>query len=146
MDEKRKETIIKEIKYWKQSKLLPNYYCDFLLTLYTEGEQVTEEKKRNQPLLLNGYSLLTFIMVQSLFVLAVLVIYFTDFSLIMQIAIVVLFTIAMFLIATRTVKSILSSIYYMNVALTLFLLTIQIVLVVSNGHSISIMFFLSCIV
>jgi hypothetical protein len=147
MDEKRKETIIKEIKYWKKSKLLPNHYCDFLLTLYTEGEQVQEEKERNQSLLLKGSSLILFIMVQALFVLATLVIYFTDFSLIMQIAIVFPFTLAMLLIATKTAKSVLSSIYYMNVALILFLLISQIISVISNGNSTIIMVFtaLNCV-
>ncbi|ARK29345.1 hypothetical protein [Halalkalibacter krulwichiae] len=39
MDKHRKEIIIREIQYWKKSKLLPDHYCDFLLTLYSEGEQ-----------------------------------------------------------------------------------------------------------
>ncbi|WP_117161845.1 hypothetical protein [Paraliobacillus sp. X-1268] len=45
MTEDRKSIIIKEIKYWKASHLLPSHYCDFLLALYTEGEStvVTEE-------------------------------------------------------------------------------------------------------
>ena len=37
MDENRKQIIIKEIGYWKNNKLLPEQYCDFLLALYTEG-------------------------------------------------------------------------------------------------------------
>lgn len=38
MNEQRKKIVIAEIKYWKQSKLLPDHYCDFLLTLYSGGE------------------------------------------------------------------------------------------------------------
>lgn len=34
----RKKIIINEILFWKQNKLLPEHYCDFLMTLYTEGE------------------------------------------------------------------------------------------------------------
>ncbi|MFC0473487.1 hypothetical protein ACFFHM_23995 [Halalkalibacter kiskunsagensis] len=148
MDEKRKNIIIKKIKNWKQSKLLPDHYCDFLLTLYTEGEQFTKEKERNQFNLLIGQSFISFIMVQSLFVLAVLVIYFTDFSLIMQIAIVIPFSLALLLIATKTINSIFSSIYYMNTALLLFLLTNKMVSVVTNGNVTLIMAFtmLHCIV
>ena len=40
MSVQRKKIITTEIKYWKQHNLLPEHYCDFLLTLYTEGEEV----------------------------------------------------------------------------------------------------------
>ena len=47
MNETRKKVIIQEIKYWKQSKLLPEKYCDFLLTLYSGGEEnITPVKKK----------------------------------------------------------------------------------------------------
>ena len=39
VDEQRKITIINEIRYWKDNHLLPEHYCDFLMALYTEGEQ-----------------------------------------------------------------------------------------------------------
>jgi predicted nucleic acid-binding Zn ribbon protein len=38
MNPQRKRIIISEIKYWKQNKLLPEHYCDFLITLYAQGE------------------------------------------------------------------------------------------------------------
>ncbi len=37
MNQQRKRIIISEIKYWKQNKLLPEHYCDFLITLYAQG-------------------------------------------------------------------------------------------------------------
>ena len=37
MNPQRKRMIISEIKYWKQNKLLPAHYCDFLITLYAKG-------------------------------------------------------------------------------------------------------------
>lgn len=39
MTNQRKRIILNEITFWKQNKLLPEHYCDFLMTLYTEGEQ-----------------------------------------------------------------------------------------------------------
>lgn len=39
MNERRKKIVLSEIKYWKQNKLLPDHYCDFLSTLYAEGEE-----------------------------------------------------------------------------------------------------------
>lgn len=38
MSNQRKQIILNEITFWKQNKLLPEHYCDFLMTLYTEGE------------------------------------------------------------------------------------------------------------
>ncbi|BAQ11401.1 hypothetical protein OXB_2930 [Bacillus sp. OxB-1] len=43
MSVQRKKIIISEIRYWKQNKLLPEHYCDFLITLYAQGEEVQEE-------------------------------------------------------------------------------------------------------
>ncbi|GEN46517.1 hypothetical protein [Alkalibacillus haloalkaliphilus] len=41
-NDNRNQVIIDEIKHWKQNKLLPAEYCDFLLALYTYGEGVEE--------------------------------------------------------------------------------------------------------
>ncbi|MED3783408.1 hypothetical protein [Geobacillus stearothermophilus] len=38
MNRRRRETIIREIEYWKRSRLLPEHYCNYLLALYTEGD------------------------------------------------------------------------------------------------------------
>ncbi|PKC51915.1 hypothetical protein RhiirA1_482678 [Rhizophagus irregularis] len=43
MPNTRKQIILNEILFWKQNKLLPEHYCDFLMTLYTEGEVEPEE-------------------------------------------------------------------------------------------------------
>lgn len=127
MDKKRKETIIKEIQYWKTSKLLPDHYCDFLLTLYTEGEQTTDTEKKDVSPFISRQSLLPFVMVQAMFLLVVLVIYFTDFSSVMQISIGIIFTIAILLLANRTKKTflMLSYLYLLMAAMILFLLTIH---------------------
>lgn len=45
MADTRKEIIIKEILYWKESRLLPEQYCNYLLALYTEGNQPEEVTK-----------------------------------------------------------------------------------------------------
>ncbi|MEM5592255.1 hypothetical protein AAHH67_11950 [Niallia circulans] len=42
MQDQRKTIIVKEIAYWKENKMLPEHYCDYLLTLYTEGNGVEE--------------------------------------------------------------------------------------------------------
>lgn len=39
MSKDRMKIIIEEIEYWKKYNLLPEQYCDYLLTLYTKGEE-----------------------------------------------------------------------------------------------------------
>jgi hypothetical protein len=46
MDETRKKIIIQEILYWKNSRMLPDQYCDYLLALYNEGEEVQRQDKK----------------------------------------------------------------------------------------------------
>lgn len=43
------EIIIQEIQYWKENKLLPDEYCDYLLALYTKGNtKVLAQQKRKR--------------------------------------------------------------------------------------------------
>ncbi|SDI94883.1 hypothetical protein [Salimicrobium halophilum] len=81
MAQDRKQIIVKEINYWKKSKLLPEKYCDFLLALYTEGEEKNSTfsvfKGRAGIL---AYYVLNFLMLPLSFV----VIYFTENDIILQ--------------------------------------------------------------
>ena len=55
MDNERKHIIISEVKYWKQCKLLSDRYCDFLIALYSRGEQVdAADVKTSQSVLSNA--------------------------------------------------------------------------------------------
>ncbi len=148
MDEKRKEIIIKEIKYWKKSNLLPEHYCDFLYTLYTEGEQSVDAEKKTGSRFLNIQSLILFIMVQAMFLLAVLVIYFTDFSIVMQMIVGIIFTIAILLIAIKTKAHslLLSYLYFLMAAMILYLGTVQVIVTVfqANSHYLAFATFIHC--
>lgn len=44
MNDSRKKIILNEILFWKQNKLLPEHYCDFLATLYSEGQEYEERE------------------------------------------------------------------------------------------------------
>ena len=37
MTKQRKQIVVNEIAFWKQHKMLPDHYCDFLTSLYTGG-------------------------------------------------------------------------------------------------------------
>lgn len=45
MSLQRKQIILNEITFWKQNKLLPEHYCDFLIALYAQGEMTEIEEK-----------------------------------------------------------------------------------------------------
>ncbi|TKC19940.1 hypothetical protein [Robertmurraya kyonggiensis] len=74
MDENRKKIIINEILYWKQNKMLPEQYCDYLLALYTEGNQPTEQGKSKAKL--GKYNLLPLLLIPVF----VFLLYFTELS------------------------------------------------------------------
>lgn len=88
VNENRKNIIVKEIAYWKENRMLPEHYCNYLLTLYTEGNQPAEEKKstkKNRPNFLLSSFWLLFIPI------TVFVFYFTELSFILQMAISLIF-------------------------------------------------------
>ncbi|MCT8139695.1 hypothetical protein H1D32_19455 [Anaerobacillus sp. CMMVII] len=100
----RKKIIIDEIKHWKKTRLLPEQYCNFLLTLYTEGEETGNlvVPKENRSKRLFQLIMMTFGLV--IFGLTFLVIYFTDFSPFLQTGLVFIFSSIMFLLAVSVKK------------------------------------------
>ncbi|RSK27875.1 hypothetical protein EJF36_13860 [Bacillus sp. HMF5848] len=91
MDNSRKQIIIHEITYWKQSKLLPDHYCDFLLALYSEGEYKEEAPKKQ---VFSSKELFTYIwlFVSIAFIpITILVNYFTKWPLQMQMGLAIAF-------------------------------------------------------
>lgn len=128
----RKKIIVDEIKYWKNSRLLPEHYCNFLLTLYTGGlDSDTEDVKSQQKKVnSNQLALLVFTTIGlAIFGLTFLVIYFTNFSPLMQMTIVLFFSAVMFALGKQVKKYDVRFVHLyilMNV-LMLFLATIHIV-------------------
>ncbi|WP_445490374.1 hypothetical protein [Niallia sp. 03133] len=81
MDLDRKKIIVKEIVYWKENRMLPAHYCDYLLSLYTAGNQ-SMEKETNKKI--GGLFHILFLL---LIPLTTVLLYFTELSFILQIAI-----------------------------------------------------------
>ncbi|RDW21780.1 hypothetical protein [Oceanobacillus chungangensis] len=92
-DNDRFTVIINEIKYWKTHKLLPNEQCDFLLALYTNGDNRMEKqesvtsKESKTNLILNLQLCLLILLLPFSF----LVLYFTKFHPGLQLGILILF-------------------------------------------------------
>lgn len=83
MNENRRKIIVKEIEYWKQSHMLPEQYCNYLLALYTEGDAQPEVKKSGS-LHANVISYVMHLLILSI---SLFVIYFTELSFILQMGI-----------------------------------------------------------
>ncbi|MBT2695031.1 hypothetical protein [Bacillus sp. ISL-55] len=88
MDDHRRKIITNEIKYWKQNRMLPEHYCDFLLNLYTEGSLEADSARRKMPNRTKGFLGLILIGLLSL---SVFLFYFTELSLFLQTALIIFF-------------------------------------------------------
>ncbi|UII54904.1 hypothetical protein LS684_14735 [Cytobacillus spongiae] len=85
MNDLRKQIILKEIEYWKENRMLPEHYCNFLLSLYTEGNRQKETIINNKNKKFSVMPLLFLLIIP----LAMFVIYFTELSYVLQIALVI---------------------------------------------------------
>ena len=97
MKDDKKSIIIKEIYFWKENHMLPDQYCDYLLTLYTQGEELPENAvKTSKSKRLFAFSLLgsLFFVFISLFVL-----YFTELSFPLQMTILAAFVVLLLSLA-----------------------------------------------
>lgn len=86
MDENRKKIIVKEILYWKESRLLPAQYCDYLLALYTEGEQPQENKQERQKQVAPRLPYLILLLIP----IVIAFLYFTELSFDLQMALLII--------------------------------------------------------
>lgn len=91
----RKQIIINEIRYWKQHRMLPATYCDYLLSLYTEGEQDVPRYKRFQ----NWFVKIVPVASAAIILIGYLVIYFTEMSFDLQIVLGTFYLVATIMMA-----------------------------------------------
>lgn len=142
MSNQRKQIILNEITFWKRNKLLPEHYCNFLMTLYTEGNQEDEkrigkakhsvkgqEKRKNRWLFI-VFPLLAIVLFTLLFTL--------DSIWLTAIPAAIL-TIGTFIAAFYFVKKngLLTSILYISGALVLFGLSVKLCLTFLPGNNIA---------
>lgn len=121
MENERITTIIKEIEYWKEHKLLDSQQCDFLLAIYTNGEG-NQEKIKQQAL--RQSSVITMLQLILLFLLlpfSFLILYFTELHVYLQLGILGLFLIYAIwnLLAFRKLKN---KYYQPSLIISIFLL------------------------
>ncbi|KOY80929.1 hypothetical protein I6G82_04660 [Lysinibacillus macroides] len=143
MTNPRKKIILNEILFWKQNKLLPEHYCDFLAALYTEGADLEElepvqhpkqavlpTEKRKMILLVAGLCMA---------IIAMLAVYFTITSLTLILTIVVgISACILFIIALRMAhkQHLLAPAFHLLAAILFFSMSIRICTTYFSGNNI----------
>lgn len=123
MNETRKKIIINEINFWKKSRILPDQYCDYLLAFYSEGENETSPAPK--PFLKRIFSL-TYIIITLIIVSALIVNYFTEINPAMQMAIQIIFIVALiFIVIHQNKKQEIISIPLVATAFVTLLMTVK---------------------
>ncbi|MGE7090840.1 hypothetical protein ACQKII_05140 [Lysinibacillus sp. NPDC048646] len=143
MTNPRKKIILNEILFWKQNKLLPEHYCDFLATLYAEGKDLQELEFANHKqavLPLEKRKMIFLIVGLCIAVIALLYVYFTVPSLTMILTVIVaIAAITLFTIAFRVVKqnNLLAPILHIIAAILLFSGSIRIYTTYFTGNNLA---------
>ncbi|KYD11580.1 hypothetical protein MXL46_02965 [Heyndrickxia sporothermodurans] len=148
MDSSRKEVIINEIIYWKNHKMLPDHYCDYLLALYSEGElnnEISDVNKRK-----HGGKFGIFLFILCLIVsVSLFVIYFTELAFILQTMILTSFVVFLLILGFYySNKEFWYSIFYIGAAFLFLLLSIHIIEKLFNNNSLAlyITLFFNCFI
>lgn len=143
MTNPRKKIILNEILFWKQNKLLPEHYCDFLATLYAEGTDLEElefASHKQAVIPLEKRKMIFLLGTLCISVIALLYVYFTVPSLTMILTFIVASaSITLFIIAFRVVKqhNLLAPILHIIAAILLFSVSIRICTTYFSGNNIA---------
>ncbi|MGM9922868.1 MAG: hypothetical protein ACI35R_01300 [Bacillus sp. (in: firmicutes)] len=86
MDEKRKKIILNEIHYWKETRILPEQYCNYLLALYSEGSE-----QERTPAAVKRKPIFSYLYIVLMIASALIVNYFTENNLSLQIPLYLFF-------------------------------------------------------
>ena len=103
--------------------MLPPHYCDYLLALYTQGEEFTESGRRAQIKRVHITSaLLAFLLLP----VAVCILYFTELSFLLQTVILTSFVGSLLLLALYfSRKNVLAPLLFLGAAIILLLLSLE---------------------
>ncbi|MGE7905454.1 hypothetical protein ACQKNS_13755 [Peribacillus sp. NPDC094092] len=122
MDEMRKKIIIQEINSWKESRMLPEQYCNYLLALYCQGELPPSKSNKTWS---KKNDIFSVAMIGVLFAFIVFLNYFTEIPIRMQMLMTTI-SILVFWLAVRRFngRKIIFQMSLIGMALSLLLLSI----------------------
>lgn len=124
MSDERINIIINEINYWKEHKLLPAVYCDYLLALYTKGDDTFESGNQNKNKIVKIIDAIRVILMFLMLLLSFILVYFIEMNHIWQTVLLIAmltFSCWMYLFLRKTRNS--SFHFAIVLLLTLFLLS-----------------------
>ncbi|WP_409251394.1 hypothetical protein V1502_14750 [Bacillus sp. SCS-153A] len=127
MDAKSQKTniIINEILFWKQNKMLPEQYCDYLLALYNQGEDREAVDSMNSKRLPTA-ALIPSILLLALIPFSLFVIYFTELSFVLQTAILTGFVVLLIFAGIYySNKEIILPVIYITTAIVILILSVN---------------------
>jgi hypothetical protein len=127
MDTKDHKTniIINEIQFWKQNKMLPEHYCDYLLALYNQGEDTDEKPAGNRKLPVGAVAISLLII--ALIPVSLFVIYFTELSFVLQTAILTGFVVLLIFAGIYySKKEIVLPVIYISAALIILIYSVNV--------------------
>lgn len=148
MIDSRKKIILNEILFWKQNKLLPEHYCDFLATLYSEGEDYEKQddlshkqavlsvEKRNRILISLGLFISVITILYVLFTITTMIWFVSIGVGVIALALII----AAFKMAKN--KSLLAPILHIVAALLILGLSVKVCLTYFDGNNIALYGFL----
>ncbi|MCK1991537.1 hypothetical protein GW626_14420 [Peribacillus muralis] len=133
MDEMRKKIIIQEINAWKESRMLPEQYCNYLLALYCEGERPPSHQNEIRK---GKKDLLSMLWIGALFAFIVFLNYFTEIPIRMQMLLTTISIIIFGIMVRRfSGRKIIYQISLMGMALSLLLLTVSLADFIAPGKA-----------
>jgi hypothetical protein len=143
MDEMKKKIIIQEINSWKESRMLPEQYCNYLLALYYQGE--LPPSKSNETA--SKKNLVYGLVMGTLFAFIVFLNYFTEITIRMQMLMTTI-SILVFGLAVRRLngRKIIFQMALMGMVLSLLLLTVSLAEFMAPGKAgiLYIFLFINC--
>ncbi|MEI2665490.1 hypothetical protein [Rossellomorea sp. LJF3] len=142
----KKETIIHEILLWKQTKMLPEQYCDYLLAIYTEGAGIGDRESAESQ---KNHFLKDFLISISSILISLFVIYFTELSIVLQTAILASFVgLLMGVGIYYTKKQFSPLLLFASAACILLLSSMELTEKIFEGHSLPlyVTLFLNCFI
>ncbi|MGE7182877.1 hypothetical protein ACQKKK_02505 [Peribacillus sp. NPDC006672] len=133
MDEMRKKIIIQEINSWKESRMLPEKYCNYLLALYCQGELPPANSNKTGS---DKKDILSGLLIGALFAFIVFLNYFTEIPIRMQMLGTTISIIAFGLAVRRFIgRKIIFQMALMGMALSLLLLTVSLAEFMAPGKA-----------
>ncbi|MFE0503366.1 hypothetical protein [Peribacillus butanolivorans] len=131
MDETRKKIIIQEINSWKESHMIPEQYCNYLLALYCQGElppAYSNKTGRDKKDILSG------LIIGAFFVFIVFLNYFTEIPIRMQIVGTTISIIIFGFLVRRFInKKIVFQLTLIGMALLMLLFTVKLTELIAPG-------------